>query len=874
MNTSSTVPNEQPNKPSNKPPNTPPTKRTAVIVVHGVADQARGETAAAVALQLAHARGGSVRRCEWPIDVPRLQPASGFKRWHAQSLPERMSKSLRQSVRSDFLADDLGGKPVAGAKAAALPNSARGAPMPGQQPADEGVRYTDYLLAKARGVRSDDPPPVYQMPCFEVHGKGAGRTDVFEMYWADLSRLSSNAPRVVTEFFTLLFHLSKLGADAVGLAAKVNPSNGPLQALSFFQRSADWLFSRWLALLALQLVVCSLLALPRGVLAGGALGVLAACVLALLGVVAAAVSVYRGKGSWRAAVWRCIVPGVAAAVALFLFVGRQWPAGVPWVMAAWLLIVVALHDAVLRFCELRFKAVLGIGRLLLAATLAMVLSGGQLYGLQNWDGWARGVLVAVEGLLLGQVAVWMLITPAIVGMVIAGTLAVQHARARASDASETVVRQAVVTGRVGLFLSMGIFLAFTMTAWTLLAGPLASLAERLYYTPWWFGQTAIPATEFIDQRLRNSTEDFAPMALALLVLLGFVGLSFLPSLLIETRAVGGLASARLGRWLTLGYRALERLVCGWSWVVMPMLVVAAGVIAVSQWQLWAEHQSCTPEERAAAPTGECVAPLTLRVRAYTEPVSRAWLPAQNASSHALAWLVVGISGGAASLIAIGGMAFKKIRALRAPLDAALDVDNHFREFPRHAISRVQIFERYVALLRGVLAAGFTDIVIVSHSQGTVITADLLRYLQQRERLLQPGQAAQDELVALGRQLKGHVSLVTAGCPLRQLYALRFPVMYGWVLEVADEHRGPSPAALGVARWANLWGSGDYVGRWLWAGADETQPHALQFPEEAYDDAARAIGGWSDQCIGADAHTHYFGLEQAAVTRAIVAMVDG
>jgi hypothetical protein len=868
MNTSSTVPNEQPNK----PPNTPPAKRTAVIVVHGVADQARGETAATVALQLAHARGGSVRRCEWPISVPQLQPASAVKRWDARSLPERVGKSLRQSVRSDFLADDLGGKPVAGAKAAALPNSARGAPMPGQQPADEGVRYTDYLLAKARGVAAEGATPVYEVPCFEVHGHGAGRTDVFEMYWADLSRLSSSAPRVVTEFFTLLFHLSKLGADAVGLAAKVNASNRPLQVLSFFQRSADWLFSRWLALLALQLIVCALLALPRGVLAGSALGALAAGLLALLGLIGAAVWVYRGKAPWWAAVLGCIVPGVIAAIALVVIVGRQWPGGVPWLMALWLLIVVALHDGLLRFCELRFKAVLGIGRLLLAVTLAMVLSGGQLYGLQNWDGWARGVLVAVEGVLLGQVAAWMLITPAIVGMVVAGTLAVRHARAHASDASQTTVRQAVVTGRVGLFLSMGIFLAFTMTAWTLLAGPLALLAERLYYTPWWFGQTAIPATEFLEQRLRNSTEDFAPMALALLLLLGFIALTFLPSLLVEVRAVGGLATARLGRWLTLGYRALERLVGGWSWVVMPMLVVAAAVIAASQWQLWAEHQSCTPEERAAATSGDCVAPLTLRVRGYTAPVLQAWLPAQSASNHALAWLVVGISGGAASLIAIGGMAFKKIRALRAPLDAALDVDNHFREFPRHAISRVQIFERYVALLRGVLAAGFTDIVIVSHSQGTVITADLLRYLQQRERLLQPGQAAQDELVALGRQLKGHVSLVTAGCPLRQLYALRFPVMYGWVLEVADEHRGPSPAALGVARWANLWGSGDYVGRWLWAPADDTQPHALQFPEAAYGEAVRAGGGWSDQCIGAEAHTHYFGLEQAAVTRAIVAMV--
>ena len=850
-------------------PSKPP---TAVIVVHGVADQARGETAAAVAAQLAHARSGSVQRSELPINVPHLLPASGFTRWEATGLGG-VVKSLRQSRGSDFLEPDLGGDPRH-RPAAPLPNSARGTAPHGGPTADEGVRYTDYLLAKARAVSSTGPnPAVYEAPCFEVHAGDGTRLDVFEMHWADLSRLSSSAPRIVSELFTLLFHLSKLGADAVGLAATKFADNRPLQWLNFCQRNADWLYSRWLALVSLQLVVCVLLVLPRGVLPGRALGSLAAGLLAALSVAVAALWVYRSKVSWLKASLACIVPGVLAAIALVLLVGSHWPTAAPWLMAGWIAVIVALHDGLLRFCERRFRAVLGIGRLLLALTLAMVLKGGQLFGLNNWDGWALGVLNAAEGLLLGQVAIWMLLTPLVVGMVVSGMLAGRAARPRSASAdATTTVHQAVVTGRLGLFVSLGVFLAVTMMIWTMIGAPLKSLAADLHYTPWWFGSTLMPAAEFVQQRMANSTENFAPVALGLLVLLGFIALSFLPSLLVEVRATGGVKTAQLGRWLTLGFRAIERLACWWSWLLLPLLLVAAMVLAASQWQQWADHQDCTAAQRAAASDGNCIAPITTQVHDLTDRLLEFWSPTKSASNKALASLVLALTGGAAGLIAIGGMAFKKVRALRAPLDAALDVDNHFREFPRDAISRVQIVERYVALLERVLAAGHTEIAIVSHSQGTVITADLLRYLQQRERLLRPEQVDGDALVALGARLRGHVRLLTVGSPLRQLYALRFPVMYGWVLGDANgAFRGPSPAALGAVRWINLWGSGDYVGRWLWAGAGGAQPAALQFPEEDYGPTLRSHDGWHDQCLGADAHTHYFELGQAAVTAALVSL---
>ena len=83
---------------------------------------------------------------------------------------------------------------------------------------------------------------------------------------------------------------------------------------------------------------------------------------------------------------------------------------------------------------------------------------------------------------------------------------------------------------------------------------------------------------------------------------------------------------------------------------------------------------------------------------------------------------------------------ERVQALRTPLDAALDVDIHFREFPRKAIPRVRIAERYVALLEFVVDRGYERIVIVAHSQGSVITAELLRYLQQRAKLFDDDRA--------------------------------------------------------------------------------------------------------------------------------------
>jgi len=373
---------------------------------------------------------------------------------------------------------------------------------------------------------------------------------------------------------------------------------------------------------------------------------------------------------------------------------------------------------------------------------------------------------------------------------------------------------------------------------------------------------SIEAANFLDWRAQRNASSFALVALFLLTLLGFVALVFLPSILREMRLALP-APAGLGRWLSTGYRTIERLVRLWGVAVALGAAAVALLLLVSQ----------------LARSGVMIDPSVFGVHAQRvtdtiEQLSKDWLGA----------VVIGIAGGAAGLLAVGKVAIKQLQAMRAPLDAALDVDNHFREFPRDAICRVQIVERYVALLDHLRRQGYARVVIVAHSQGTVITAELLRYLQQRERLGRPAAAAgQVDVQALREWLDGiGLRLLTVGSPLRQLYALRFPAMYPWVMDrvqhaAGTDWTGPQPHQLGLQRWSNLWGSGDYVGRWLWAVGDGTRPAPLQVDAARYDGAMQqghdSQGrAWRDRCIGADAHTHYFEVEQRFVAEELLALV--
>jgi hypothetical protein len=471
--------------------------------------------------------------------------------------------------------------------------------------------------------------------------------------------------------------------------------------------------------------------------------------------------------------------------------------------------------------------------------------------------WILGSVAAFEWMLFANALIW-----ACEGLLIAGSTVFSRAARR----THPLCDQLVVTARLGLFTSVGAFLVAFMVGLAVLQRLVYTLVDELPYQPFYYlplGGSCASIAVFLEQRAASSAASLAAIAALLLGLIGFIGIVFAPSVLTEIRAIRAPRSAALGAWLTQGYRSIEVHVRVWGIVVAVAVVAIVALLGLRQAERW-DWLSAGD----VAWLGWLYATQEIVIDA-----SRAWLAP---------WLLT-IATGTVGLLSLGRLALRGAQALRAPLDAALDVDNHFREFPRAAISRVRIMERYLAVLRLVQAQNYERVVIVAHSQGTVITAELLRYLRWRSD--QPSRSGTDELLRSLRHWidQSRLRLLTVGSPLRQLYALRFPDMYSWVLSSAEADaqrpaQGPLPSELGVCHWRNLWGSGDYVGRWLWSGpAPDGVVAALATDEVSY--ALHALAGvdragstWTDTCIGGDAHTHYFDLDQKTVAATLRSLV--
>ena len=227
-------------------------------------------------------------------------------------------------------------------------------------------------------------------------------------------------------------------------------------------------------------------------------------------------------------------------------------------------------------------------------------------------------------------------------------------------------------------------------------------------------------------------------------------------------------------------------------------------------------------------------------------------------------------GGLAILVMMFGskgfLSFLSV-GFRSALDIALDVLNWLRLRPRANNPRAAICRRYASLLRHIVqwkdpqtGQGYDGIVIVSHSQGTVITADLLRFLNReyRSRWI----SAEDEPLASCFTEKPSIPiyLMTFGSPLRQLYNRRFPLQYAWAGAFTGRHgayplHGPDPAALGLAHWSNLYCSGDYIGRYLWY-----DDHHINIWQNQWNTTSKNSASYPntrERCIGAGGHTQYW-----------------
>jgi hypothetical protein len=222
------------------------------------------------------------------------------------------------------------------------------------------------------------------------------------------------------------------------------------------------------------------------------------------------------------------------------------------------------------------------------------------------------------------------------------------------------------------------------------------------------------------------------------------------------------------------------------------------------------------------------------------------------------------------------------------LDTILDVDNYLRTSPANNTPRARIVERYLALLhhlhsyRDSQGQSYDRIVIVAHSLGSLISADLFRFLKSSELPTLRKYALANEKKSLP------LYFFTMGNPLRQLLNRFFPNLYRWIRERPDgagepplppspvevklgndisvsalpAYAAPYAGELGVKLWRNSYRSGDYVGRSLWlndwyartSGADD----AGTFPGTPLAESFSKIPVTCiESCIGLGAHTHYW-----------------
>ncbi|MBU6302363.1 MAG: hypothetical protein KGS60_12460 [Verrucomicrobia bacterium] len=225
------------------------------------------------------------------------------------------------------------------------------------------------------------------------------------------------------------------------------------------------------------------------------------------------------------------------------------------------------------------------------------------------------------------------------------------------------------------------------------------------------------------------------------------------------------------------------------------------------------------------------------------------------------------------VLAIGYLFFARLAdpifaGLRGGLDIALDVVNYLNPNPRRRTHRARILSRYASLLKYIAdwrdpadpGVGYSRVVILAHSQGSVISSDLLRALSCGSV------AAENGLEVIGGDPAAGglpVRFYTMGSPLQQLYASRFPDLFAW-----DPDADPRPGHRGIECWWNAYRSGDYVGRMLFR-TEKKQKAECFTPGLDYfqteDGVARPV---RETCIGPGAHTQYWNESAPDVIRGL------
>jgi pimeloyl-ACP methyl ester carboxylesterase len=683
---------------------------------------------------------------------------------------------------------------------------------------------------------------------FETGSGGASRVDVYEVLWADLASPNNTILRFFLALFQLLLHLGSLSRLAVETGSAEN--SGLLwQTYLAVQRYAVRMLQIFIPLFEILFFIVILCSLPSqiwatkmGILIPVALGSLTGSVVSILLLTRKNKPVTGSPWLWALL---ALVPGVVGAgLGALAFQWLKGP-GVAGALACWVCLGVPLLYYILSMYESVRKGVQitgWIAYVVCFVTFAVLL--GQGHNVPEASLWMAELVAAAVRVS------WLLLTAFALLALPLGSLLCLRAK---NGSKRARLRAAVRTSRFALALPSVLFLLITTTIWcgifaltSKMKLSINSVDERVALT-WHVSKFAnfhlIPnlkyqlpiSGDYLASLLRWNLSPQLPITLGLFATAIFLLIWWaLPSALTERyplrneqvppRNSTNTKTLRMGTWLSRGLDATSTVTfLLWSSVFLTPIVVYC---------------------------------LSLHWRSIL--------------SESVKWLLLAAPSGA--LLAI-------IVKYGSPvLGVILDVDTYLRTSPDKETPRAKIFERYASTLRYLAqfrdedGHGYDSVVIVAHSLGSLITADLLLFLRDQ---------GDPELAAFGlagNQEQGSISvqLLTMGSPIRQLLNRFFPYLYDWARSEPDNSLHPLPAPtmvppptiavaalpnpkhFALTKWVNVYRSGDYVGRSLWL--DEwyfrTDPKLNngRYPNPIH---VATNDTCSEMCIGAGAHTHYW-----------------
>lgn len=800
-------------------------QKVAIVVVHGVSDQQPCDSARTIANILLRTK---------------KDDRSRYSVWEERSIripvvPIVKSKTERPQERFAWLKLDERMKRIRKHLDSTEQN--------GTKTTDEKINDSSHAF-NYDYINEYDPKDLkssyYDTICLKAYrDEDRGREiDLYEMYWADLSRLGTGFVKVFSEFYQILFHLSALGKQTLDMAALEYPENTML----WYSRLHGWagrILSIPIPLLTLFMLVAAFLSLP-GNIQNPYLSYLASSILSVL------IIAFLGFALWKNST-KLPLPWLSLPVitALLVFGIHFLAKGFSYKLLAfeWLIVLAIPITILITRYSLRRPGANEVA-LILGAPL-ICIAFWFLFGVEDSHyGITEVSFKLIEIIYLLLVAFWLLFFLCYFFVVIFGGLVLSPYWINKSNDSEEKkparerIKRANWTANISLWIPCVAFISVTEALWAVIASvgspllPHEGNNEYEYPPSDWFinffslDRTAYKATDFFDKLIVDPVFGIALVSIALVILL--VAWSFWPSAYLEIRSPNSQSqideklSMNTGKWLNDGYKTVYDSIY-WISTLFAFVVIVYFVL-----NLWP----------GASLADSFIQFFNKNLIATTKV------------------LALAVTGSASGLLVFGKRLNEFSLGIRNVIDLALDVDNYLRLHPKNDNPRSRIFSRYSSLLRYLFQKNsencqqYDAVIIVAHSQGTVITADLLRFIQKEKRTdLKPKEIP--------------FYFFSMGSPLRQLYSVAFPHIYNWVTNDRENKTvGPEPKTLGLRQWVNAYCSGDYVGRYLWRSRNNTteelfKPSSSTEDKDKDKDKSLEQDGYREFCLGAGAHTHYW-----------------